>query len=52
MAVTVIPGTLLYLNGQVLQYILVNVIAIAVAFALTWMFGYSDKARKEVEQGQ
>lgn len=52
MAVTVIPGTLLYLNGQVLQYILVNVIAIAVAFALTWMFGYSDKAKKEVEQGQ
>lgn len=52
MAVTVIPGTLLYLNGQVLQYILVNVIAIAVAFTLTWMFGYSDKARKEVEQGQ
>lgn len=52
MGVTVIPGTLLYLNGQVLQYILVNVIAIAVAFALTWVFGYSDKAKKEVEQGQ
>ncbi|MEH7179698.1 sucrose-specific PTS transporter subunit IIBC [Neobacillus vireti] len=47
MAVTVIPGTLLYLNGQILQYILVNVVAIAVAFILTWMFGYSDK---EVEK--
>ncbi|ALC88547.1 PTS sugar transporter subunit IIA [Bacillus sp. FJAT-18017] len=50
MAVTVIPGTLLYLNGQVLQYILVNVIAIAVAFVLTWMFGFSDKIKKEIEQ--
>ncbi|MGG1397650.1 sucrose-specific PTS transporter subunit IIBC [Bacillus salipaludis] len=50
MAVTVIPGTLLYLNGQVLQYILVNLIAIAVAFILTWMFGYSDKVKKEIEK--
>ncbi|WP_455661743.1 sucrose-specific PTS transporter subunit IIBC [Pradoshia sp.] len=50
MAVTVIPGTLLYLNGQLFAYILVNVIAIAVAFALTWMFGYSDKMKKELEQ--
>lgn len=43
MAITVIPGTLLYLNGQILQYILVNVIAIGVAFTLTWLFGFSDK---------
>ena len=50
MSVTVIPGTLLYLNGQLLAYILVNVVAIAVAFALTWMFGYSDKMKKEIEQ--
>ncbi|WP_409295760.1 sucrose-specific PTS transporter subunit IIBC [Peribacillus sp. SCS-26] len=50
MAVTVIPGALLYLNGQLLQYILVNVIAIAVAFILTWMFGYSDKAAAEIEK--
>ncbi|MCM3364041.1 sucrose-specific PTS transporter subunit IIBC [Niallia sp. MER TA 168] len=47
MAVTVIPGVLLYLNGQILQYILVNVVAIAVAFVLTWMFGYSDKDHQE-----
>src|SRR5690606_35779344 len=32
MAITVIPGTLLYLNGQILLYILVNAVAIAVAF--------------------
>lgn len=43
MAITVIPGTLLYLNGQLLLYILVNLVAIAVAFVLTWMFGYKDK---------
>ena len=47
MAVTVIPGTLLYLNGQILQYILVNVIAIVVAFILTWMFGFSDKMNEK-----
>lgn len=50
MAVTVIPGTLLYLNGQILQYILVNLIAIAVAFILTWMFGFSDKEKAEIEK--
>lgn len=47
MAITVIPGLLLYLNGQILQYILVNAVAIAVAFVLTWMFGYSDKDHQE-----
>ncbi|MFS0863085.1 sucrose-specific PTS transporter subunit IIBC [Fredinandcohnia sp. 179-A 10B2 NHS] len=46
MAITVIPGTLLYLNDQILLYILVNLVAIAVAFALTWMFGYSDKMQE------
>lgn len=50
MAVTVIPGTLLYLNGQILQYILVNVVAIAIAFILTWLFGYSDIIKDEIEQ--
>ncbi|MFC3884078.1 sucrose-specific PTS transporter subunit IIBC [Bacillus songklensis] len=50
MAITVIPGTLLYLNGQILLYLLVNVIAIATAFILTWLFGYSDKMREEINQ--
>lgn len=45
MSITVIPGTLLYLNGQILLYLLVNIIAITIAFALTWMFGYSDKEK-------
>ncbi|MEC5423977.1 sucrose-specific PTS transporter subunit IIBC [Virgibacillus sp. C22-A2] len=47
MAITVIPGTLLYLNGQILLYILVNLVAISVAFVLTWLFGFSDKKLKE-----
>ncbi|WP_138419961.1 sucrose-specific PTS transporter subunit IIBC [Aquibacillus sediminis] len=49
MSITVIPGMLLYLNGQIIQYLLVNIVAIASAFALTWMFGYSDKKLKENE---
>jgi sucrose PTS system EIIBCA or EIIBC component len=48
MAITVIPGTLLYLNSQLPLYILSNVVAIGVAFALTWMFGYSDKKADEL----
>lgn len=43
MAVTVIPGTLLYLNGQLPLYILSNVTAMGIAFALTWFFGYKDQ---------
>lgn len=43
MAVTVIPGTLLYLNSQLPLYILSNVTAMAIAFALTWFFGYKDQ---------
>lgn len=42
MAVTVIPGTLLYLDGQIALYILVNLIAIGVAFVLTYLFGYKE----------
>lgn len=42
MSVTVIPGTLLYLNSQLPFYILINLVAMAVAFTLTWMFGYKD----------
>ncbi|HEY4552813.1 MAG TPA: sucrose-specific PTS transporter subunit IIBC [Bacillaceae bacterium] len=49
MAITVIPGTLLYLNGQILLYLLVNLVAISVAFVLTWMFGFSDKQLEQVK---
>jgi len=50
MAITVIPGTLLYLNGQILLYLLVNIIAIATAFILTWLFGFSDKMVKDLNK--
>ncbi|WED20869.1 sucrose-specific PTS transporter subunit IIBC [Vibrio sp. JC009] len=43
MAVTVIPGTLLYLDGQLMSYFLVHAVSCGVAFSLTYMFGYSDK---------
>ncbi|WP_066172793.1 sucrose-specific PTS transporter subunit IIBC [Bacillus marinisedimentorum] len=43
MAITVIPGTLLYLNGQLSSYFLVNLVSIGTAFVLTWLFGWNDK---------
>jgi sucrose PTS system EIIBCA or EIIBC component len=43
MAITVIPGTLLYLNSQLPLYILCNVTASIIAFVLTWLFGFNDK---------
>lgn len=49
MSVTVIPGALLYLNEQLIWYILTNVVAIAVAFVLTYLFGFSDKEVKEAQ---
>lgn len=43
MSITGIPGTLRYLNEQLPLYILVNVVAFAVAFVLTWLFGFNHK---------
>ncbi|PWU69508.1 sucrose-specific PTS transporter subunit IIBC [Gracilibacillus dipsosauri] len=43
MAITVIPGTLLYLNEQIFLYLIVNIVGIAVAFVLTYLFGYKDE---------
>ncbi|WP_172198906.1 sucrose-specific PTS transporter subunit IIBC [Saccharibacillus qingshengii] len=50
MAVTVIPGALLYLNDQLPMYILCNVVGAAVAFTLTWLFGYKDEPAVEAER--
>lgn len=36
MGITVIPGMLLYMNGQIGSYIIVNLIALAVGFGLTY----------------
>ena len=49
MSLTAIPGALLYLNSQIWGYLLVNVVAIIVAFTLTYLFGFTDKSREEIE---
>lgn len=43
MAITGIPGTLLYLNEQLPWYIFVNLVAFATAFVLTWLFDFNHK---------
>lgn len=43
MALTGIPGTLLYLNEQLPLYLLVNLVAFGVSFGLTWTFGYKKE---------
>ncbi|PRO65917.1 sucrose-specific PTS transporter subunit IIBC [Alkalicoccus urumqiensis] len=45
MAITVIPGTLLYLDTamSLILYIMANLIAAGTAFILTWLFGFNDK---------
>ncbi|KIL49801.1 sucrose-specific PTS transporter subunit IIBC [Jeotgalibacillus soli] len=50
MAVTVLPGTLLYLNEQIVFYIVANLISISVAFALTWTIGFNDKMQQELKK--
>lgn len=50
--VTGIFGLLLFLHSP-LNYIIMMVITIAVAFTLTWMFGYKDEeTTKKKEQGE
>lgn len=47
MSITGIPGTLLYLNEQLPLYLLVNVVSFAVAFVLTWLFGFNKKMENQ-----
>ncbi|MBQ7706063.1 MAG: PTS transporter subunit EIIC [Selenomonadaceae bacterium] len=47
MAITGIPGTLLYLNEQLPWYIFVNVVSFATAFVLTWLFGFNKKMEEQ-----
>jgi len=48
MGITLVPGTLLYLNGQLVTYLIVTIFSIGAGFALTWLFGYSDKMQEEL----
>ncbi|HEL2474382.1 TPA: PTS glucose transporter subunit IIA [Streptococcus suis] len=43
--ITIIPGTLLYVNGQLPQYLLMVAISFAAGFALTYFFGYEDEEK-------
>ncbi|VHF56228.1 PTS system sucrose-specific transporter subunit IIA [Streptococcus pyogenes] len=41
--ITVLPGTLLYLNGQLLQYLVTMFVGLGVAFAIAYTWGYQDR---------
>ncbi|HES7638857.1 TPA: PTS beta-glucoside transporter subunit IIBCA [Streptococcus pyogenes] len=41
--ITVLPGTLLYLNGQLLQYLVTMLVGLGVAFGITYTWGYQDR---------
>ncbi|VGU95093.1 sucrose-specific PTS transporter subunit IIBC [Streptococcus pyogenes] len=41
--ITVLPGTLLYLNGQLLQYLVTMLVGLGVAFGIAYNWGYQDR---------
>ncbi|HER6557499.1 TPA: PTS beta-glucoside transporter subunit IIBCA [Streptococcus pyogenes] len=41
--ITVLPGTLLYLNGQLLQYLVTMLVGLGVAFGIAYTWGYQDR---------
>ena len=41
--ITIIPGTVLYVNGHLPQYFLMVAVSFALGFALTYMFGFEDE---------
>lgn len=41
--ITIIPGTLLYLNGQLFKYLLMVAVSFVLGFALTYFFGFDDE---------
>lgn len=43
--ITIIPGTLLYVDGQLPQYLLMVAVSFAAGFALTYLFGYEDEEK-------
>lgn len=51
MALTGIPGALLYLNNQLPVYLLVNAATLVISFVLTYTIGYKEEP-EEAESGQ
>ncbi|MEY1576131.1 sucrose-specific PTS transporter subunit IIBC [Streptococcus pyogenes] len=41
--ITVLPGTLLYLNGQLLQYLVTMLVGLGVDFGIAYTWGYQDR---------
>ncbi|HHD4671175.1 TPA: sucrose-specific PTS transporter subunit IIBC [Streptococcus pyogenes] len=41
--ITVLPGTLLYLNGHLLQYLVTMLVGLGVAFGIAYTWGYQDR---------
>ncbi|MEW4355239.1 sucrose-specific PTS transporter subunit IIBC [Streptococcus pneumoniae] len=50
--ITIIPGTLLYLNGQLLSYILMVAVSFVAGFTLTYMFGFEDEEPSPVKKSE
>lgn len=44
--ITIIPGTLLYINGQLLKYVFMVLVTTALGFGLTYAFGYKDEVEE------
>ncbi|HEK9996125.1 TPA: PTS glucose transporter subunit IIA [Streptococcus equi subsp. zooepidemicus] len=42
--ITVLPGALLYLNGQLLQYLVTLLVGLGLAFAIAYIWGFKDKS--------
>lgn len=44
--ITIIPGTLLYVDGQLPQYFLMVAVSFALGFLLTYFFGFEDEVKE------
>lgn len=50
--ITVLPGVLLYLNGQLLQYLVTLLVGLGLAFAIAYIWGFKDKSDQEAPATQ
>ena len=48
--ITIIPGTLLYLNEQLLPYLIMVAVSFAAGFTLTYLFGYEDEEDSQAKR--
>ncbi|MGT2667620.1 sucrose-specific PTS transporter subunit IIBC [Streptococcus rifensis] len=50
--ITIIPGTMLYIDGQLPQYLLMVAVSFALGFALTYLFGFEDEEKASAASEQ